>query len=589
MGMYGALIVADTEKPSWDREFVAMVDEWDTHRDPADAAQMPQYDYFVVNGKAGHSVPDMIIPEGEIARVRLINAGFATHSLHLHGTHFVITHKDGYQLPLPQRADTLNIAPGETYDVLIKGRDGVFPWHDHNSLAVTNAGVYPGGMLMHTRGSAARRFDPSQQYTALPIEGEIHNQSHRHGDEGLVIDHGAAMPVPHNPEAPRVTANAVTPETTFGQAVAFNPFAPAQPPKGKVVDVTLEARRVKMEVAAGDVREVWTFGGQVPAPTIRVHQGDTIRVTLINKDPEMEHGLDFHAGQMDSGTFHKPIKPGESETFAFQANYPGVFYCHCSTGPVIMHIANGMFGAVIVDPPGYQPAGTEYVLIQNEWYNPAGGLDAVLNGQPTAVALNGVAAQYVSQPLTARAGETVRFYFVNAGVSNFAGFHVIGEIFDHVYPDGNPKNSKQGVQTVTVPPGGAVVADLVAEPGSYPILTHSLGDATQGALGILQVHATDGVTVLYDGQVLTHSAREMDGKTYVSAAEFARLAGVDYEYDAASGRLTVAGKALPADAVMPDGHGGAPYAWIRSLADAVGAKVEWNSATRTVVVTPTGE
>jgi FtsP/CotA-like multicopper oxidase with cupredoxin domain len=254
-----------------------------------------------------------------------------------------------------------------------------------------------------------------------------------------------------------------------------------------------------------------------------------------------------------------------------------------------MHIANGMFGAVIVDPPGYQPAGTEYVLIQNEWYNPAGGLDAVLNGQPTAVALNGVAAQYVSQPLTARAGETVRFYFVNAGVSNFAGFHVIGEIFDHVYPDGNPKNSKQGVQTVTVPPGGAVVADLVAEPGSYPILTHSLGDATQGALGILQVHATDGVTVLYDGQVLTHSAREMDGKTYVSAAEFARLAGVDYEYDAASGRLTVAGKALPADAVMPDGHGGAPYAWIRSLADAVGAKVEWNSATRTVVVTPTGE
>lgn len=489
MGMYGALIVEDVEKPTWDREFVMMVDEWDTHRDPADAVTKPTYNYYVVNGKAGTSVPDMIIPEGEIARIRLINAGFESHALHLHGTHFVITHKDGYQLPLPQRADTLNIAPGETYDLLVKGRDGLFPWHDHNSLAVTNDGVYPGGMLMHTRGSAARQFDADQSFAPLPLEGEIHNQGHHPGDEGYLIDHDDhVMPVPKNGAAPVVTPNAAVPETTFGDAVPFDAKAPASvETSGNLVEVKLEARRVNMEVAPGDVREVWSFNGQVPAPTIRVRQGDTVRITLTNKDPEMAHGLDFHAGQMDSGTFHQAIQPGGSITFDYVASYPGVFYYHCSAGPVIMHIANGMFGAMIVDPPDYEPAGAEYVLVQHEWYDPAGGLDALLTGQPTSVVLNGVAAQYVERPLTAEAGEKVRFYFVNAGASNFAGFHVIGEIFDAVWADGNLRNLKRGVQTVMVPPGGAVVTELVAAEGEYPVLTHSLGDATLGAMGVLRV------------------------------------------------------------------------------------------------------
>ncbi|HYF75755.1 MAG TPA: multicopper oxidase domain-containing protein [Symbiobacteriaceae bacterium] len=584
MGMYGALIIEDVAKPTWDREFVMMVDEWDTHRDPADAVTKPTWNYFVVNGKAGKSVPDMIIPEGEIARIRLINAGFESHALHLHGTHFVITHKDGYQLPLPQRADTLNIAPGETYDVLVKGRDGVFPWHDHNSLAVTDDGVYPGGMLMHTRGSAARRFDPAQTFEPLPLEGEIHNQGHHPGDEGHVIDHDDhVMVVPKNGAAPVVTPNAVLPETTFGQAVAFDPAAPAPfGAVGGVVEVRLEARRVNMEVAPGDVREVWTFGGQVPAPTIRVRQGDTVRITLVNKDPEMEHGLDFHAGQMDSGTFHQAIGPGESITFDYMARYPGVFYYHCSAGPVIMHIANGMFGAMIVDPPGYTPAGREYVLVQHEWYDPAGGLEALLTGQPTSVVLNGAAAQYVDRPLTAGAGEKVRFYFVNAGANNFAGFHVIGEIFDAVFSDGNPRNVRRGVQTVTVPPGGAVVTEMVAAAGSYPLLTHSMGDATMGALGVLRVDppAFGGVRVLCDGVDLSASARLSEGRTYVSAAAFAAAAHVDFAFDPGSGRVMVAGKGVAAEV---DG-----FVWVRELAAVVGAVVEWDASSWTVVVVPAG-
>jgi copper-containing nitrite reductase len=585
MGMYGALIVEETEKPTWDKEFVNIVDEWDSHRDPTNPTQKPNYDYFLVNGKVGTEVPDMVVKDGEIARIRLINAGFETHSLHLHGTHFVIIAKDGYQVPRPQEADTLAINPGETYDVLVKGRDGVFPWHDHNSLDVTNAGVYPGGMIMHIRGSEALRFDPDQKPTHLPLEGEVHGDMQMPGNNGDLMTGGIEL---GSMQAPVVSQNAVQTDSAPGRAVAFDPAAPPQPEQGKVVNVHLEAKKVTMQVAPGDIREVWTFNGSVPGPTIRVHQGDTVRITLENKDPEMAHGIDIHAGQMDSGTFHKPIQPGESETFAFKANYPGIFYYHCSAGPVIMHIANGMIGAVIVDPPGYTPAGKEFVLVQNEWYNPAGGLQELLTGTPTSVALNGVAGQYADKPLQARAGEKTRFYFVNAGINDFTAFHVIGTIFEDVLLDGNPKNVKKGVQTVTIPPGGALVADLTADSGTYPILTHQMNDATRGALGILQVTggpaapAPDQVSVLYNGRPFSGEYRFVHDHVYLPVADFASFVGVAYKYDEATMTLTFAGKQV---ALMDMGHGGSLYAPVRSLAEALGAEVTWDGATRTVTLT----
>lgn len=576
MGMYGALIVEDTGEPAWDKEFIAIVDEWDTKRGLDNLTEKPNYNYYIVNGKSGVAVPDMVVKNGEIARVRLINAGFENHSLHLHGTHFVVTHKDGYQLPLPYSADTLPIAPGETYDLLVKGRDGVWPWHDHNSLAATDDGVYPGGMLMHMRGDGNDAFDPLQAAEApsIPLEGHIHGDDphalisygdpqfmmekitsnsaawhlsspeeqerlHRQNEEfgaalggtydaaageWLFPEHPASVRyangdpfVPGDaqnhagmdvsePTAPSgngnaskiqlgamkpivIKQNAVVTEKTPAEAVPFNPAAPAQPEKGKVVEVALEAKKAMMEVAPGDKREVWTFNGQVPSPVIRVHQGDTVRVTLANKDPDMDHGLDFHAGQMDMGTYHKAIKPGETATFEFQANYPGIFYFHCSADPVIMHIANGMFGAVIVDPQGYVPSGKEYVIIQNEWYKAGADMIELIEGSPVAIAFNGAASQYMDRPLTAAEGETIRFYFVNAGINDFSAWHVIGEIFDKVYMDGNPKNVLTGVQTVTVPPGGAVITDLRADEGTYLMLTHQMNNAMRGGLGLLKVNA----------------------------------------------------------------------------------------------------
>lgn len=292
---------------------------------------------------------------------------------------------------------------------------------------------------------------------------------------------------PQNPPAPVIRKDSVQVESQVPPAVPFDAKAPPVAPAGKVVEVTLDAVLAKLELSPGQFQEVWTFGGSVPAPTIRVTQGDTVRITLNNKDPQMEHGLDFHFAQADSGTFHQAVKPGESITYEFKANYPGVFLYHCSAGPVIMHLANGMFGAVMVDPPGYKAEGKEYVLIQHEWYQNQTDLNELLKGTPTAMAFNGIPNQYLEKPLTANPGERVRFYFLDAGPNRFAAFHVIGTIFDKVYADGNPANALTGVQTVTVPPGGAVIADLYADTGTYPILTHAPNDASKGALGILKV------------------------------------------------------------------------------------------------------
>lgn len=325
------------------------------------------------------------------------------------------------------------------------------------------------------------------------------------------------------PSAPIVTQNAVQVEKTVSPAVPFDPVAPAQVEKGKTVNFTLEAKRAKLEIAPGQTREVWTFNGQVPAPTLRVNQGDTVHFTLVNKDPDMEHGLDFHAGQMDMGTFHKPIKPGESVSFDWAANYPGVFYYHCSANPVIAHIANGMFGAVIVDPPGYKPSGKEYVLIQHEWYKDGADLDEFINGKPEALAFNGVPSQYATNPLLADPGENVRFYFVNAGINNFSAFHVIGTIFDKVLLDGNPQNTLHGVQTVAVPPGGALVTDLVADTGTYAILTHSMKDAMKGALGILKVGdqpvAQEGMSHGNSGSSATSSSASLSAPSLQADAD----------------------------------------------------------------------
>lgn len=174
MGMYGALIVEDPdEKPVWSKDHTLILDEWDSHHDPARLPYTPSYDTFLVNGKAHPLIPDLKIPAGETHLVRWINLGAQPHSLHLHGTSFLVVAKDGHDLPAPYLADTLPVLPGERYDVLVKGRDGTFPWHDHNSNANTTRGEYPGGIHFDVAGSPALRADG----TPAPAQAHDHGPS----------------------------------------------------------------------------------------------------------------------------------------------------------------------------------------------------------------------------------------------------------------------------------------------------------------------------------------------------------------------------------------------------------------------------
>ena len=264
--------------------------------------------------------------------------------------------------------------------------------------------------------------------------------------------------------------------------------------QGQAVNVTLTVKEVLISIAPGIAYHAWTFNGTVPGPVIRVRQGQIIHFTLINTGM-MPHSIDFHAAQTPRNVNYQEVPVGKSFSFDWQANYPGVFMYHCGAPTVIYHMANGMYGAIIVDPAtGWTPA-QEYVLVQSEFYTArlADGsyfvdpqkLDA---GNPDYVVFNGYANQYKADPLTARAGQRVRLFLVNAGPTLFSAFHVIGAIFSDTYVDGNPANHMVGNQTVTIPPGGGVVVELtMPQAGLYPFVTHSFTDVGKGALGVIKV------------------------------------------------------------------------------------------------------
>lgn len=266
---------------------------------------------------------------------------------------------------------------------------------------------------------------------------------------------------------------------------------------GEVVEVRLDAVETVQEIAPGVRYHVWTFGGTAPGPVIRVREGDTVRFTLTNRSSlSLSHSIDFHAAQTPWDVNYQPVPPGESFTFDWVARFPGVFMYHCGVPPVLHHIANGMYGAIIVEPKdGLAPA-REYVLVSSEFYPGEEPVRGVYEGDPARmeavdpayVVFNGRANRYVDEPLVARPNELVRLWVMNAGPTLGTAFHVIGAVFDHVYPDGNPTNALNGIQTWDVPPGGGAMFELrIPDPGAYPFVTHSFAYTGLGALGMIQV------------------------------------------------------------------------------------------------------
>lgn len=267
---------------------------------------------------------------------------------------------------------------------------------------------------------------------------------------------------------------------------------------GTIVEVDLVAQETVQTIADGVRYQVWTYNGTAPGPVIRVHVGDTIRFNLTNDTTHnLSHSIDFHAAQTPWDKNYQPVSPGQTFSFDWVARFPGVFMYHCGVPPVLMHIANGMYGAIIVEPDDLVPA-REYVLVSSEFYpgpKPVegvleGSLDAMLSAHPSYVVFNGVANLYQTQPLEARPNELIRLWVMNAGPTLTNAFHVIGALFDHTYPDGNPTNELNGLQTYNVPPGAGAMFELtIPDEGLYPFVSHSFAYTGLGSVGVLKVAA----------------------------------------------------------------------------------------------------
>ena len=293
--------------------------------------------------------------------------------------------------------------------------------------------------------------------------------------------------------------------TDFGQV--RTPTQPAfraeiQPPSSAPIkEFRIPITHETIQISNGVTYAGWTFGGTVPGPTIRVREGDLVRIHLVNESP-MPHSIDFHAARIPWNEAYRSILPGEDLRFEFTARDPGVYLVHCGTPPVTMHIMQGMYLSIIVDPK--EGWGTkvdkEFVLTQSEFYvRPSENgearqpdLRAAMAKNASYVVFNGRAFQYKAQPLEVEVGDRVRLFVVAAGPSFGSDFHIVGAIFDRVYPDGNPDNVLESVQTYTVPVGGGAVFETVFEEGAsgeglYPFVTHAFADAEKGAVGLIQV------------------------------------------------------------------------------------------------------
>jgi nitrite reductase (NO-forming) len=253
-------------------------------------------------------------------------------------------------------------------------------------------------------------------------------------------------------------------------------------------------REVVTEVAPGVEQLLWTFNGTAPGPVLRGKVGDTFEITLRN-DGTVDHGIDFHAGALAPDEPMRPIDPGEQLTYTFTAERAGIFMYHCSTMPMLHHIGNGMYGAVIIDPPDLAPVDQEYALVQSEFYlgpdGEIGDLAKMRAERPDAVVFNGYVAQYAHRPLTAATGDRVRIWVLNAGPNRASAFHVVGTVFDTVYREGRwelTPDQPGGAQVLDLAPAaGGFVEMVVPEPGNYPFVSHSMVDAERGAAGTITV------------------------------------------------------------------------------------------------------
>lgn len=276
----------------------------------------------------------------------------------------------------------------------------------------------------------------------------------------------------------------------------WKPFDPVlQPAPGATNhEIDMEAGETVIEVAPGVTQEMWTFDGQVPGPILRGKVGDIFTINLTNTG-KVGHSIDFHSSKVAWNDEMRTINPGESLTYQFEAKHSGIFMFHCGTAPALHHIGNGMFGAIIIDPPSLPAVDHEFVFVQSELYlgpeGQPGDLQKMVDEDFDAVVFNGYFNQYAHAPIRVETGERIRAWVLDAGPSENSSFHIVGTIFDTMFKEGvlllQPDETRGGAQALDLQPAqGGYVEFTFDEDGLYPIVTHKFSNVGKGALGLFQ-------------------------------------------------------------------------------------------------------
>lgn len=404
-------------------------------------------------------------------------------------------------------------ATGATTTVRVEAQDMRFlpdlvevPAGDRLVLEVVNTDTDRHDLVVAT-GARTGRLDPGDTATldlgvvGTDLQAWCSVAGHRQmGMELDIVVAGGSPGTAHDPEHSRPSprdAQVGAADLMDDPGPGFTAYDPVLPPapSGTTHRHRLVVQEHEAEVAPGVTTTAWTFGGTAPGPVLRGAVGDTFEVTLVN-DGTIGHSIDFHAGALAPDRPMRTIAPGEELTYRFTATRAGIWMYHCSTMPMSMHIANGMFGAVVIDPPDLPEVDRELVLVQSEVYLGAPGevADAgkIAREQPDLVVFNGYANQYDHAPLQARVGERVRVWVLDAGPSRSSAFHVVGGQFDTVWSEGayrlRDPDGPGGAQVLPlVPAQGGFVELTFPEAGTYPLVSHVMVDAERGAHGVFRV------------------------------------------------------------------------------------------------------
>ncbi|QPJ64352.1 MAG: nitrite reductase, copper-containing [Candidatus Nitrohelix vancouverensis] len=309
------------------------------------------------------------------------------------------------------------------------------------------------------------------------------------------------------------SVSAVGAEIQASLATAPNVPAPVKHNKPETVVIKMQAKEYIGDLDEGVKYGFWSYDGTVPGPMARVRVGDTVQFHLSNaSDSTQPHNIDIHAvNGAHGGAALSMVSPGEVKIFSFNVMAPGLYIYHCAAGSIVDHIANGMYGLILVEPEGGLPkVDKEFYVMQSEFFttDPEDGLASFdfqrgLDENPTYVVFNGKNGALVdTNALKATVGETVRIFFGNVGPNSVSSFHVIGEIFDSVYVEGGIGGTvTRNIQTTLVPAAGSTIVEFKVDyPGSYVLVDHSIFRVAKGALGHLVVDGPKNEKVVRAGK-----------------------------------------------------------------------------------------